>query len=73
MSDPGQLDVGITGRDLLLDSGADAHEVMPLGFGASTFRFAALPELPSTMADSTGSESPRPTRASCGSPGRSGG
>ena len=38
----GQLDVGITGRDLLLDSGTDAHEVMPLGFGASTFRFAAL-------------------------------
>lgn len=39
----GQLDVGITGRDLLLDSGSAAHELMPLGFGASTFRFAALP------------------------------
>jgi ATP phosphoribosyltransferase len=39
----GELDVGVTGRDLLLDSGADAEEVMPLGFGASTFRFAARP------------------------------
>jgi ATP phosphoribosyltransferase len=39
----GQLDVGITGRDLLLDSGVVARELMPLGFGASTFRFAALP------------------------------
>jgi len=47
----GQLDIGITGRDLLLDSGADAHEVMPLGFGASTFRFAALTGTASTLAD----------------------
>ncbi|TXR57668.1 ATP phosphoribosyltransferase [Quadrisphaera setariae] len=36
----GTLDVGITGRDLLLDSRAEADEVMQLGFGASTFRFA---------------------------------
>jgi ATP phosphoribosyltransferase len=36
----GTLDVGITGRDLLLDSGAKAEEVLPLGFGRSTFRFA---------------------------------
>ena len=36
----GALDVGITGRDLLLDSGAHASEAMALGFGASTFRFA---------------------------------
>lgn len=36
----GTLDVGITGRDLLLDSGASADEVMPLGFGRSRFRFA---------------------------------
>ena len=36
----GTLDVGITGRDLLLDSGAKAEEVMGLGFGTSTFRFA---------------------------------
>ena len=37
----GTLDVGITGRDMLLDSGAAADEVMPLGFGRSRFRFAA--------------------------------
>jgi ATP phosphoribosyltransferase len=36
----GTLDVGITGRDLLLDSGAKAEEVLGLGFGQSTFRFA---------------------------------
>lgn len=37
----GHLDVGITGRDMLLDSGARATEIMPLGFGGSRFRFAA--------------------------------
>jgi ATP phosphoribosyltransferase len=36
----GALDVGITGRDLLLDSGTVAREVQALDFGASTFRFA---------------------------------
>ncbi|WP_017933554.1 ATP phosphoribosyltransferase [Nocardioides sp. Iso805N] len=36
----GTLDVGITGRDLLHDSGAKAEEVLPLGFGRSRFRFA---------------------------------
>jgi ATP phosphoribosyltransferase len=36
----GALDVGITGRDLLLDSGSAAVEVDELDFGASTFRFA---------------------------------
>ena len=39
----GQLDIGITGRDLLIDSGADAEEILPLGFARSTFRFAAKP------------------------------
>ena len=39
----GELDAGITGRDLLLDSGAPADEVMALGFAGSTFRFAARP------------------------------
>jgi ATP phosphoribosyltransferase len=39
----GQLDAGITGRDLLLDSDADAEEVLALGFGGSTFRYAARP------------------------------
>jgi ATP phosphoribosyltransferase len=37
----GTLDVGITGRDMLLDSGAAATELMPLGFARSRFRFAA--------------------------------
>jgi ATP phosphoribosyltransferase len=36
----GTLDAGITGRDLLIDSGAKAEEVLGLGFGRSTFRFA---------------------------------
>ena len=37
----GTLDLGITGRDMLLDSGATAHERVPLGFAPSTFRLAA--------------------------------
>ena len=37
----GELEVGITGRDLLIDSGAQATEVLALDFGKSTFRFAA--------------------------------
>ncbi|CAL9388237.1 ATP phosphoribosyltransferase [Streptomyces sp. enrichment culture] len=39
----GKLDIGITGRDLLVDSAADAEEILPLGFARSTFRFAAKP------------------------------
>jgi ATP phosphoribosyltransferase len=37
----GELEAGITGRDLLIDSGASAEEILNLGFGGSTFRFAA--------------------------------
>jgi len=37
----GELDVGITGRDLALDSGAKVVERLALGFGSSTFRYAA--------------------------------
>jgi ATP phosphoribosyltransferase len=37
----GELEAGITGRDLLIDAGATAQEVLALGFGGSTFRFAA--------------------------------
>lgn len=37
----GELDLGITGRDLLLDSGAKALEILDLEFGRSTMRFAA--------------------------------
>lgn len=36
----GELEAGITGRDLLIDSGAPAIEIMALNFGGSTFRFA---------------------------------
>jgi ATP phosphoribosyltransferase len=36
----GELEAGITGRDLLIDSGAAAEEILNLGFGGSTFRFA---------------------------------
>ncbi len=39
----GRLDLGITGRDLLIDSGAAADEVLSLGFARATFRFAATP------------------------------
>lgn len=37
----GTLDVGITGRDLLMDSGTEAQEILDLNFAHSTFRFAA--------------------------------
>lgn len=50
----GQLDVGITGEDLLLDSGARAEAIMPLGFAGSTFRFAAMPGTASSVADLAG-------------------
>lgn len=36
----GALDVGITGRDLLVDSDSPAREIDELGFASSTFRFA---------------------------------
>ena len=37
----GELEAGITGRDLLIDSGATSEEILPLDYGRSTFRFAA--------------------------------
>ncbi|MCC0099513.1 ATP phosphoribosyltransferase [Streptomyces flavotricini] len=39
----GRLDLGITGRDLLLESGVNAEEVLALGFARSTFRYAVKP------------------------------
>jgi ATP phosphoribosyltransferase len=39
----GALDVGITGRDLLLDVRGRAREIEALGFAGSTFRFAGPP------------------------------
>jgi len=50
----GRLDVGITGEDLLVDSGAKAEPILQLGFGASTFRFAAKPGSASDVADLAG-------------------
>ncbi|MFF4754215.1 ATP phosphoribosyltransferase [Streptomyces sp. NPDC002514] len=50
----GRLDIGITGRDLLVDSGANAEEILPLGFARSTFRYATKPGIASGVADLDG-------------------
>ena len=50
----GRLDVGITGEDLLHDSGAPAETVLQLGFGESTFRFAARPGTATSVHDLAG-------------------
>src|SRR5690349_19330122 len=50
----GTLDLGITGRDLLQDSGAKAEESLQLGFGRSTFRFAARPGVLTSTEDLQG-------------------
>ena len=50
----GALDVGITGRDLLLDSGSEAAEIEELDFADSTFRFAGTPGRFAEVADLEG-------------------
>jgi ATP phosphoribosyltransferase len=50
----GTLDLGITGLDMLLDSGAQAREVMRLGFAPSTFRLAAPVGAATSIADLAG-------------------
>jgi ATP phosphoribosyltransferase len=50
----GELDLGITGRDLALDSGAAVTERLALGFGSSTFRYAAPAGRSWTVADLDG-------------------
>src|SRR3954452_25475319 len=50
----GTVDAGVTGRDLLLDSGSSAGEVMSLGFCASTFRYAGKPGHVGTVDDIAG-------------------
>lgn len=50
----GTVHVGITGRDLLLDSGVTAVEHLTLGFARSTFRFAAPAGTMSSLADVAG-------------------
>ncbi|BBY89608.1 ATP phosphoribosyltransferase [Mycolicibacterium tokaiense] len=50
----GQLDFGITGRDLALESDAPVQERLALGFGSSTFRYAAPAGTPWTPAELAG-------------------
>ena len=50
----GELELGITGRDLLVDAGAAAEEILDLDFGGATFRFAARPGTVTATADLAG-------------------
>jgi ATP phosphoribosyltransferase len=50
----GELEAGITGRDLLIDSAAQADEILSLDFGGSTFRFAAPIDRNWTVGDIAG-------------------
>ncbi len=50
----GRLDVGITGRDLLIDSAAAAEEILSLGFARSTFYFAGEPGAATSVSDLAG-------------------
>jgi ATP phosphoribosyltransferase len=50
----GDLDLGITGRDLAQESGAPVEERLSLGFGGSTFRYAAPAGREWTLADLDG-------------------
>ena len=50
----GQLDFGITGRDLAAESEAPVNERLALGFGSSSFRYAAPAGREWTMADLAG-------------------
>ncbi len=50
----GQLDFGITGRDLAAESNAPVRERLALGFGSSSFRYAAPAGRHWTMADLAG-------------------
>ncbi len=50
----GDLDFGITGRDLAAESGAAVRELLALGFGSSVFRYAAPADRSWTIADLAG-------------------
>jgi ATP phosphoribosyltransferase len=50
----GQLDLGITGRDQAMESGAPVAERLSLGFGVSTFRYAAPADEDWKVADLAG-------------------
>src|SRR4051812_35894449 len=53
----GDLDLGITGRDLLIDSGVPAEELLDLGFGGGPFRRGAPAGPPASPRQNGG---PRP-------------
>jgi ATP phosphoribosyltransferase len=50
----GELEAGVTGRDLLIDSRASASEILSLDFGKSTFRFAGPMDRNLTITDIAG-------------------
>jgi ATP phosphoribosyltransferase len=50
----GELDFGITGRDLVRDSDAQLRERLALGFGSSSFRYAGPADRGWTTADLAG-------------------
>jgi ATP phosphoribosyltransferase len=50
----GDLQLGITGRDLLVDAGEPAEELLDLRFGTAVFRFAARPGTVAGVADFAG-------------------
>lgn len=50
----GELDFGITGRDLAREAEAPVRERLALGFGSSSFRYAAPAGRPWTIADLAG-------------------
>ena len=50
----GDLDLGITGRDLAAESGAPVRERLAMGFGSSSFRYAAPAGRSWTVADLAG-------------------
>ena len=51
----GELDLGITGRDLALDSQAPVVEQLSMGFGGSTFRYAGPADREMSVEDLAGS------------------
>jgi ATP phosphoribosyltransferase len=50
----GDLQLGITGRDLLVDAGEPAEELLDLDFGQAAFRFAARPGTVAAVAELAG-------------------
>lgn len=50
----GDLELGITGRDLLIDAGSPAEELLDLDFGKATFHYAARPQAVRELSDLAG-------------------